>query len=146
MKALLDTSVLVAAFYEDHEHHEPSLQLLLRHERAEACCSAHSLAEVYATLTAMPGSKRVSPPEAVLYLSSLEERLTLIALDGHEYRRAVELAAASGATSGAVYDALIAKCFRKSGAQWLYTWNLRHFQRLPDNIGSCSRTPSFGTP
>jgi predicted nucleic acid-binding protein len=73
MKALLDTSVLVAAFYEDHEHHTESLELLLRHKKKDACCATHSLAEVYATLTAMPGGKRVSPIEAVLFLGSLRE-------------------------------------------------------------------------
>ena len=33
MKAFLDTSVLVAAFYGDHEHHEPSIELFLRYEK-----------------------------------------------------------------------------------------------------------------
>ncbi len=30
MKAFLDTSVLVATFYADHEHHRPSIDLFLR--------------------------------------------------------------------------------------------------------------------
>lgn len=68
MKAFLDTSVLVAVFYEFHEHHEASLGLLLRHGRNEGACSAHSLAEVYAALMGMPGRNRVTPAEALLYL------------------------------------------------------------------------------
>lgn len=55
VKAFLDSSVLIATFYADHEHHEPSLDLFLRFDRKDACCGAHSLAEVYATLTSMPG-------------------------------------------------------------------------------------------
>lgn len=141
MKALLDTSVLVAAFYEDHEHHDASFDLLLRHKRNDACCAAHSLAEVYATLTAMPGTKRVSPVEAVLYLGSLRERLTCIALEGDEYLMAAELAAASGAASGGIYDALIGQCFLKCRAEWLYTWNLKHFHRLEAKIGEKVRQP-----
>src|SRR5271156_3233671 len=141
MKALLDTSVLVAAFYEDHEHHTESLELLLRHEKKDACCAAHSLAEVYATLTAMPGAKRANPMEAVLFLGSLRERLTAIGLDGDEYQSAAELAAASGASSGGIYDALIGQCFLKSQAEFLYTWNLRHFQRLKARIGEKARYP-----
>ena len=51
VKAFLDTSVLVATFYADHEHHRPSIDLFLRFRKEEACCAAHSLAEVYVTLT-----------------------------------------------------------------------------------------------
>lgn len=142
MKALLDTSVLVAAFYEDQEHHAESLELLLRHKKKDACCAAHSLAEVYATLTAMPGAKRASPDEAVLYLGSLRERLTAIALDGDEYLRAAELAAASGAPSGGIFDALIGQCFLKSRAEFLYTWNLKHFRRFSGRIGEKVRQPA----
>jgi len=141
VKAFLDTSVLVAAFYEDHEHHKPSFDLLLRHKRKDACCAAHSLAEVYATLTAMPGNRRVSAVEAVLFLGSLREKLTAISLDGDEYLTAADLAAASGASSGGIYDALIGQCFLKSRAALLYTWNLKHFQRLSSSIGEKVRTP-----
>ena len=58
MKAFLDTSVLVATFYGDHEHHELSIKLFLRYEKSAVCCGAHSLAEVYASLTGMPGKER----------------------------------------------------------------------------------------
>jgi hypothetical protein len=61
------TSVLVAAFYADHEQHPPSIDLFLRFRKKDACCGAHSLAEVYATLTAMPGKRRVSGDEALLF-------------------------------------------------------------------------------
>ena len=141
MKALLDTSVLVAAFYEDHEHHKASFDLLLSHKRKDACCSAHRLAEVYATLTAMPGSRRVSPTEAVLYLGSLRDRLTLISLDGDEYLAAADLAASSGASSGGIYDAIIGQCFLKSRATLLYTWNPKHFQTITSNVGEKVKTP-----
>jgi predicted nucleic acid-binding protein len=141
MNALLDSSVLVAAFYEDHEHHRASLKQLLRHKQGQACCAAHSLAEVYATLTAMPGNRRATPAEALLYLGSLRERLSFIALDAGEYASAVELAAASVALSGGVYDALIGQCFLKSRAKWLYTWNPKHFARLAGPIGGRVRQP-----
>ena len=64
MRAFLDTSVLVAAFYGDHEHHDSSIELFLRYRKHEACCAAHSLAEVYASLTGMPGKNRATPDEA----------------------------------------------------------------------------------
>lgn len=51
MKAFLDTSVLVATFYADHEHHSPSIDLFLRFGKKYACCGAHSLAENSLVLT-----------------------------------------------------------------------------------------------
>jgi predicted nucleic acid-binding protein len=56
VKAFLDTSVPIATFYADHEHHAPSIELFLRFAKHESCCGAHSLAEVYATLTSMPAA------------------------------------------------------------------------------------------
>jgi predicted nucleic acid-binding protein len=46
VKAFLDTSVLVATFDEEHEHHPPSIDLFLRFGKNDACCGAHSLPEV----------------------------------------------------------------------------------------------------
>ena len=85
MKALLDTSVLVATFYGDREHHEPSIELFLRHAKSEACCAAHSLAEVYASVTGMPEKYRVSADEAILFLGNVRERLSLVVLTDKEY-------------------------------------------------------------
>lgn len=89
----------------------------------------------------MPGVRRATPDEAVLFLGSLRERMTSIALNGSEYLQAAELAAASGAASGGIYDALIGQCFLKSQAEILYTWNLKHFLRLEGRIGGRVRRP-----
>jgi predicted nucleic acid-binding protein len=80
VKAFLDTSVLVATFYGDHEYHHPSIELFLRYEKRDVSCGAHSLAEVYATLTGMPGKNRAGPDETLLFLGNIRERLTVIAL------------------------------------------------------------------
>lgn len=55
MKGFFDTSVLVPVFYGDHVHHQASLERFIQFDRSTGCCGAHSLAEVYATLTRMPG-------------------------------------------------------------------------------------------
>ncbi len=89
----------------------------------------------------MPGSNRVSSAETILYLGSLRERLTVIGLDGEEMMPAAELAAASGAVIGGIYDAVIGQYFVKSRADWLYTWNLKHFRRLESGIGAKVRLP-----
>lgn len=74
MKAFFDTSVLVAAFYGDHVHHNASLELFIQFEKTTACCGAHSLAEFYSTVTRMPGKHRVSGEQAMLFVGNVRER------------------------------------------------------------------------
>ena len=141
MKAFLDTSVLVATFYGDHEHHAPSLDLFVRFGRKQTGCAAHSLAEVYATLTGMPPRRRVSGDAAVLFLRDIQEHLTLVSLDENEYLQTIEQAAQGGLASGAIYDALIGSCAHKCKADALYTWNTQDFLRLPKSVASRVRRP-----
>jgi predicted nucleic acid-binding protein len=142
MKAFLDTSVLVATFYADHEHHSPSIDLFLRFGKKDACCAAHSLAEVYATLTGMPGRRRVSGNEALLFLGDIRERLTLVALDEQEYWQLAEACAASNLASGAIYDAILGHCALKAKAAAIYTWNTKDFLRLSPAIADRVKNPS----
>ena len=142
MKALFETSVLVPTFLGDHEHHEASLDVFLRFKKRQVCCAAHSLAEVYATLTRMPGKYRVSCEQAMLFLAEIRQRLTLVALDGDEYYATIEQASALGVMGGTVYDALLARCALKARAETLYTWNVKHFQQLGlEEVVKRIRTP-----
>jgi predicted nucleic acid-binding protein len=141
VKAFLDTSVLVATFYGDHEHHDPSIDVFLRHEKSEACCGVHSLAEVYSCLTGMPGKDRASADEAMLFLGSIRERLSIVALSDEEYVEALEASSALGVTGGGIYDALLGHCAIKAGAETIYTWNVKHFKRLGPDIAGRVTTP-----
>lgn len=141
MKALLDTSVLIATFYGDHEHHATSLDLFLRFGREDVCCGAHSLADVYATLTGMPGKRRVGSDAALLFLRDIRENLTLVSLDEREYFQLIEEATTAKLTGGAIYDALIGHCALKAKAKTLYTWNSKDFLRLPPEIARRVREP-----
>jgi predicted nucleic acid-binding protein len=141
VRAFLDTSILVSTFYGDHQHHEASKNLFLRFDKAEVCCGAHSLAEVYSTLTGMPGRHRVSGDEALLFLGNIRDRLTIIALNSNEYFKAVEVSSACGATGGGIYDAILGYCALKAEAESLYTWNLKDFRRLGPEIAQRVKTP-----
>lgn len=141
MKALLDTSVLVATFYGHHEHHRASLDLLLRFTRKEACCGAHSLAEIYSTLTGRTGRDRVSGDQALLFLGNVRERLTLITLNQEEYFKVLESSSSLGITGGGIYDALLASCGIKAKAECIYTWNVKDFVRLGPEIAGRVKTP-----
>ncbi len=110
MKGFLDTSVLVPVFYGDHVHHLASLALFIQFDKSTGCCGAHSLAEVYSTLTRMPGKHRISGEQAMLFVGSICERLAIIALNGDEYADALAPSAAVGIVGGGVYDAMLAHC------------------------------------
>ena len=141
MNAFLDTSVLVATFYGDHEHHDPSIDLFLRFDKVNVGCAAHSLAEVYSTLTGMPGKHRASGDEALLFLGNIRERMTIVTLNEDEYFKAVESAAAVGVSGGGVYDGLIGHCAMKVHAEGIYTWNVKHFTRLGPAFAERVKTP-----
>jgi hypothetical protein len=55
-----DSSVLAPALLPDHEHHARSFAAFAAASAKTAGCAAHSLAELYATLTRYPGKQRLS--------------------------------------------------------------------------------------
>src|SRR5437667_140908 len=107
-----------------HVHHVPSQAAYLSATRSISGCAAHSLAEVYATLTRLPGRQRMTGDQAVLFLEDMKDRLTTVALDEKEYWSAIRESAAEGILGGTIYDALIARCAVKAKASIIYTWNL----------------------
>src|SRR5258707_8058433 len=117
MKAFFDTSVLVPVFYGDHVHHKSSLELFVAFNPATGCWGAHTLAEVYSTLTRMPGKHRISGEQAMLFIGSIRDRLSIIALDGDEYADALQAAASLGIVGGGIYDAMLAHCAIKAKAE-----------------------------
>ncbi len=141
MKAFFDTSVLVPVFYGDHQHHGPSMECFLRFAKKQACCGAHSLAEVYSSLTRMPGTHRISGEQAMLFLSDMRERLTIVSLDKHEYFQAISAASGAGVVGGTIYDALLVHCALKAKAEIIYTWNVKHYGQFGSEAARRVRTP-----
>lgn len=126
----LDTSVLIAAFWGDHPCHEASLPLVSDATKDTACCGAHTLAEVYAGLTAMPVRPMIPPEQALLFLESIRPKVSVVTLSGEEYWAVIRDCANRGLSSGRIYDALLLRCAEKSRATHIYTWNLKHFRSL----------------
>ncbi len=141
MKSFFDTSVLAASFLDGHEHYERSFAVLADADRKNACCAAQSLAELYATLTRLPGRLGMSVDQALLALDSVAERLELISLDVPEYQHAIREAASAGIVGGTIYDALLGRCALKARATRIYTWNVAHFRMLGAEIAGKVRTP-----
>jgi predicted nucleic acid-binding protein len=141
VKVFFDTSVLVAAVLEDHEHFERSFSVFSAARCSSAFCAAHNLSEVYVTLTRYPGKDRLSAAQALMSLEKIEERLTVIALDTAEHIAAIRRFAANGIVGGTMYDGLIAACALKAKADVLYTWNVGHFMMLGNEVAHKVRSP-----
>jgi predicted nucleic acid-binding protein len=141
MKGFFDTSVLVPVFYGDHVHHQASLALFIQFDRSSGCCGAHSLVEVYSTLTRMPGKHRISSDQAMLFVNGIRERLSVIALDGDEYADALEASAKLGIVGGGIYDSMLAHCALKANAEQIYSWNGRHYGQCGAEVMRRLRTP-----
>ena len=141
MRVFLDTSVVVAAFLADHEHHGASLEAFLDLPGEEHFCAAHSLAEVYSTVTRLASHHRVPPDHAALFIHEMRRHLSMVELAGRQYEAAITAAARDGIVGGAVDDALILQCARKIRAETILTWNLRDFRRLSSDLAHLIKTP-----
>ena len=141
VRAFFDSSVLIPVFLEDHEHHERSLKAFVGADKRRAYCAAHSLAEVYATMTRLPGRHRLSGEQVLLFLENIRERLTFVALTAGECHAAIKEGAERGIIGGTIYDALIARCALKARADAVYTWNTRHFEQFGPAIAKRLRVP-----
>jgi predicted nucleic acid-binding protein len=141
MKAFLDTSVLVPVFYGDHVRHAASIDLFTRFGKKNACCGAHSLVEVYSTLTRMPGKHRISSEQGMLFIGSIQEKLSVVGLAPEEYPAMLQTYADLGVVGGTMYDALLAACALKSGAEKLFAWNVRHYAQFGPKVVRLVQTP-----
>lgn len=141
MKEFVDTSVLVAAFWRGHPDHEVSLKLVSAATPRKSSCSLHTLAEVYATMTALPVRNIIPTDQALLFVQEVRDRFTVVTLEQDEYYATIQRAAEDGLTSGRIYDALLLRCAAKAKAEVIYTWNLKHFKTIDLKLASRVRNP-----
>ncbi len=133
MRFFLDTNVLIAAFLQEHEHHDRALPLLndIHRQNAEGFTSAHTLLEIYSTLTRLPRSPRLLAGQvATLIQENIVAHMNVVALTSKEYGALVLALGRYGTSGGASYDCLHLECARKCAADRIYTFNLKHFQAL----------------
>ncbi len=128
-----DTSALVPVVTEQLPNHTGAHARFVNEMKAEhpLYCSTHTLAECYATLTALPLPRRISGPEAARLIEvNFVRRLQVIELTATDYRKAISLCADLGRTSGQIYDALHLVTALKKKCQQLFTYDTAHFQLL----------------
>jgi len=141
LRSFFDTSVLVATVLAQHPHHAASLAVYRRSAKSTSACAAHTLAELYATLTRLPGKQRMGTDQVLLFLDDVRSRLTIVYLTEEDYFSTLSAAAGEGIIGGTIYDALIAKCALKSNCETIYTWNLADFSRMGAGVARRARTP-----
>ena len=141
MKRFFDSSVLIPVSYADHPQHSSSAKSFLEAGK-DGFCARRTLGEVYATLTGLPLRPRITGPEGMSIVNQIRERLTLISLSDQEYVSALGRASSESIVGASAYDALIAQCALKAGADVLLTWNVRDFTRLAPAVARIVKTPS----
>lgn len=143
VKALFDTSVLVAAFVVGHPRHGDCLPYLqrVRDGQIQGFIATHTLAEVYAVLTRLPVSPRISLVVAQRLIEENLREFEAIALMAEDYRAVIVQMANLNLAGGAIYDALIARAAVKAEIEELLTLNPNHFTRLGEEIARLVRVP-----
>lgn len=106
----LDTSVAVPSLVGWHEHHEAC-----RRAARGALLPAHALVETFSVLTRLPAPHRLQSDVARSLLTARFGGARLLAAPAALQRSIVELAAASGISGGAIYDALVGLTARHHG-------------------------------
>lgn len=139
MKALLDSSVLVAALLEDQPGHDACLRLLA----GKPSVWSHALSETYATLTGgRLGLRLGADVAAELIGDHLAPRLSTIELTTNDLLKTLKQAHSAGVRGGAIYDYLHLMAARKAKADVLYTLNARHFAALARSDDPDIRSPA----
>ena len=77
----------------------------------------------------------------MLFIGSIRERLSIVALNGDEYADALAVSATLGIVGGGIYDAMLAHCAIKANAESIYSWNGRHYAQCGPEVTRRLRTP-----
>jgi len=137
LKVCFDTSALVAALLQQHPQHALAFTRLqaVKAGATQGYVTTHALAELFATLTALPLKPRLLPADGERIIrESVLPWFTVVPLRTGHYREAIQRAAKQNLPSGAIYDVLHLVGARSVGCTTLYTLNLRHFRSVaPDD-------------
>jgi predicted nucleic acid-binding protein len=138
MKILFDTSVIIAAMIEPHPMHSRAFPWLKRakSKALEILVASHTLAELYAVLTTLPISPKITPGIArqLIYIN-IETISKTVSLSSSDYISVIKQMADLGLSGGVIYDALIAKAAQKSKVDHLLTFNVDDFKRIwPEGV------------
>ncbi len=133
MRLLFDTSTLIAALLRPHDVHHlahPWLDQVLAGADTGVIC-AHSLAELYSTLTRMPLQPKITATDALdLIRENVLGSFEIVGLSPADYMAILEDLHQRNLVGGVTYDALIMYAAIKAGVDKVITVNGRDFLRL----------------
>jgi predicted nucleic acid-binding protein len=134
--ALIDSNVLIAILAEAHEHHVPSLGLLIEGHDAQFAVAARSYAEAYNALTrkAELAPFQFTPEEAGAALESVRAVTRLIGLTAPQTFDAIRSYARGGGIGARLYDRLIGEAAVTHAIPQIVTWNVGHMRSLFPNL------------
>ena len=141
MKEFFDTSVLVAAFWKGHPDHVRSLRAVSAANRKKSACAAHTLAEVYSTMTRLPVKDVIPPDQALLFVQEVRQRFAIVTLSEEDYLDEIDRSSRLGIIGGRIYDALLLRCAAKVKSHIIYTWNLKDFRAIRPEFADLMRAP-----
>jgi predicted nucleic acid-binding protein len=144
VKIFLDTSVLVASSIEHHEHYPRALALLERihEERDKPYTGAYNLTEIFAVLTRLPLSPRISPAEAAAILKdNILAQFEIVTLTAKEHCDWILSLGRKEICGGGIYDALAIRYAEKISADQIFTFNIRHFRELGPHLADRISAP-----
>jgi toxin FitB len=114
MRAVADSSVIVAAVLRSGSAHTESLDAI---RRSDAGAAGHAWVESFSVLTRLPTDVRLAGADAARVLDSVVPRTrSLSAAEHRDFSRWIR---SSGVVGGAVYDALVAWSARCAGVPLL---------------------------
>jgi len=138
MRLLFDTSTVIAALLKPHEAHHlahPWLDQVLAGMHT-GVLSAHSLAELYSTLTRMPLQPKLTAADALdLIRENLLSTFEIVGLTPADYIKILEDLQSRNLVGGVTYDALIMYVALKASVDKVITLNGRDFVRLFPQFG-----------
>ena len=136
MNRFFDTSVLIQALVDQLPEHEQALTQYLNSLQTpkKTFISSHSIAECYATLSALPLKRRITSYEAhQLIEKSILSKVQVVELTKKDYQKALDKMHLVNFSGGAIYDALHLVAAEKAACLQIFTFNLKHFRPLAQN-------------
>jgi predicted nucleic acid-binding protein len=141
LRALLDTTVLVAALVKAHPRHASAFLWLEagNTRKFTMVVSSHTLAELYAFLTTNKGKhfdEPLAPSSAASLLQTNLAAAEIVDLSKGDYYQTIQHIARLDLAGAIVYDAIIVKAARKAAVDRLVTNNVKHFARIWPDAGA----------
>jgi predicted nucleic acid-binding protein len=110
--------------------------VLERATKDTAACAAHSLAEMFSTLSGRPRPNRVPLQAALDLVEQVRDRVTIATLTESEYMETFRESVKAGRMGGIVFDSLLIACARKINPDLIYTYDLWHFRMIAPDLAA----------